>query len=67
MRVLLIVSLQLLTVVLFGQKLKPGFDKAEYAELMKVSARTTANPKYYTTVPAPEHFKMIYQSPVLGY
>jgi len=66
MRLFLVVLLQFTTALLFGQKLQPGFDKAEYAELMKVSSRTTANVKYYTTVPAPERFKMIYQSPVLG-
>ncbi|MFT3683084.1 MAG: lipase family protein [Ferruginibacter sp.] len=49
-----------------AQKLKPGFDKAEYKELMYVSARSTANPKYYDTMPAPAHFKMLYQSPVMG-
>jgi Lipase (class 3) len=49
-----------------AQSLKPGFDKNQYAELMKVSAVTTANPKYYDTMPKPLHFKMLYQSPVIG-
>lgn len=49
-----------------AQKLKPGFDKAEYQELMYVSARTTANPNYYNKLPAPAHFKMLYQSDSMG-
>ncbi len=58
--------LPLLTLVATAQPLQPGFDKAEYAELMKVSARTSAKPAYYDTMPAPEHFKMLYQSPPMG-
>ncbi len=49
-----------------AQHLKPGFDKLEYIELLKLSARTTANPAYFNTLPAPQHFRMIYQSPVMG-
>jgi hypothetical protein len=49
-----------------AQKLKPGFDKAEYKELMYVSARTTANPAYYRQYPEPAHFKMLYQSDSIG-
>lgn len=49
-----------------AQHLKPGFDKLEYIELLKLSARTTANPAYFDTLPAPQHFRMIYQSPVMG-
>ncbi len=58
--------MMLLTVAANAQRLQPGFDKAEYEELMKVSARSTVNPKYYDSLPAPEHFKMIYQSKVIG-
>ena len=50
----------------FGQQLKAGFNKAEYIELLKVSARTTANSAYYNTIAAPERFKMLYQSPTMG-
>lgn len=49
-----------------AQPLQPGFNKAEYIELMKLNARTTASPAYYNTIPEPQHFKMIYQSPVIG-
>lgn len=49
-----------------AQKLQPGFDKAQYAELMKVSVISTANKNYIDTMPHPEHFKMLYQSQVMG-
>ena len=58
--------MQLIALNTTAQKLKPGFDKAEYAELMKVSARSTANAAYFDTMPAPEHFKMLYQSAPMG-
>ena len=44
--------------------LKPGFDKSEYVELMRMHARlydTTKN-----TLPFPVHFKYTYRSPVMG-
>lgn len=50
----------------FGQQLKPGFDKAEYKELMLVSARSTGESKYYKDFPEPGNFKMIYQSKPIG-
>lgn len=49
-----------------AQKLKPGFDKEEYRELMYVSVRTSASPGYYNQYPEPQHFKMIYQSDSMG-
>ena len=66
MRKYFFVFFQLVFIAATAQKLQPGFDKAEYTELMKVSARSTANAAYYDTMPAPEHFKMLYQSPVMG-
>jgi Lipase (class 3) len=47
-------------------QLSPGFDKAEYIELMKVSARTSAEENYYKKIAEPQRFKMMYQSPVIG-
>ncbi|SEI62699.1 Lipase (class 3) [Dyadobacter koreensis] len=44
--------------------LKPGFDKSEYIELMRMHARlydTTKN-----TLPFPVHFNYAYRSPVMG-
>lgn len=51
---------------LFAQHLKPGFDKAEFIELLKLGARATADSSYYDTMPAPQHSTMIYQSPQVG-
>jgi hypothetical protein len=53
-------------IILLGQHLKPGFDKAEYKELMLVSARSTGDSSYYNTFPSPQHFKMVYQSREMG-
>lgn len=54
-----------------GGRLKPGFDKAEYAELIYMHALLydTASgdvPKPEFIVPKPTRFKSIYQSPVMG-
>ncbi|MFD2935509.1 lipase family protein [Spirosoma flavum] len=57
--------LLLLPLVLFSQKLKPGFDKAEYIELLKVSAQF-GDSTYISTFPAPQQFKLAYRSPVIG-
>ena len=51
--------------VLFGQPLKPGFDKAEYIELLKVSAQF-GDSTYVNAFPAPQQFKLAYRSPVVG-
>jgi pimeloyl-ACP methyl ester carboxylesterase len=50
----------------YSQNLKPGFDKAEYGELMKISARSTAEASYHNQFPPPERFNMQYQSKVIG-
>lgn len=49
-----------------AQHLKPGFDKSEFIEMLKIGARTTADSSYYNEFPTPEHYKMIYQSPEIG-
>lgn len=48
-----------------AQKLKPGFEKQEYIELLKLTAKHT-NPDYFKDIPAPEHFKMQYRAVVSG-
>jgi len=48
-----------------AQHLQPGFDKAEYLELLKLSARQ-ADSAYFMQLPEPEHFVMTYRSPVVG-
>ena len=49
-----------------AQALQPGFDRAEYAELMRVSARTTFDTVYANKHPAPSRFRMAYRSEVSG-
>ncbi|WP_052323916.1 lipase family protein [Flavihumibacter sp. ZG627] len=49
-----------------AQLLQPGFDKAEYLELMKISARSTNSPAYYDTFPAPQEFQQVYKSSIMG-
>jgi heat shock protein HslJ len=49
-----------------AQHLKPGFDKSEFIELLKIGARTTADSSYYNSFAAPENYKMIYQSAPIG-
>src|SRR6185437_6927582 len=60
-----------LCIILFSketnaQHLKPGFDKSEFIEMLKIGARTTADSAYYNSFPSPAHYKMIYQSPQVG-
>jgi pimeloyl-ACP methyl ester carboxylesterase len=46
-------------------KLKPGFDKEEFLELLKVSSRQ-GDSLYNPDLPAPQLFEKIYRSPVVG-
>ncbi len=48
-----------------AQSLKPGFESAEYVELMKASAQF-GDSTYVSTFPKPERFKSVYRSPVVG-
>ncbi|MGF7216246.1 pimeloyl-ACP methyl ester carboxylesterase [Spirosoma lacussanchae] len=48
-----------------AQSLRPGFDKAEYIELLKVSAQF-GDSSYTSKFPAPQHYKLAYRSPVVG-
>lgn len=58
-------ALLLFPTVVFGQLLKPGFSKAEYIELLKVSAQF-GDSVYVQAFPAPQQFKLVYRSPVIG-
>ncbi|GAB3704168.1 hypothetical protein GCM10027592_35220 [Spirosoma flavus] len=51
--------------ILFAQKLKPGFDKAEYIEMLKVSARF-GDSAYVSAFPTPQFFKPVYRSAIVG-
>jgi hypothetical protein len=66
MKKIMLFVLTIATTLAGAQHLQPGFSKAEYKELMYVSARTTANPGYYDTMPAPQRFRMLYQSAPMG-
>lgn len=56
--------------VAFGQSLKPGFDKAEYIETLKINQLThIALDKWAesVTVPHPEKYTFAYRSPVVAF
>ncbi|MBO0933725.1 META domain-containing protein [Fibrella sp. HMF5036] len=53
------------TTVSIAQSLQPGFDKAEYMELLKVSARF-GDSAYVATFPIPMRYQFAYRSPVVG-
>lgn len=55
----------ILTTTAFGRVLKPGFDKGEYLELLKVCARH-GSPAYAKKIPEPRHSKFVYRSPEMG-
>ncbi len=59
-------GLLLFFIELPAQSLQPGFDKAEYEELIKVSVRTAKEKAYADTFPEPQRFQMVYESPVMG-
>ncbi|MFB9293203.1 META domain-containing protein [Persicitalea jodogahamensis] len=50
---------------LAAQGLHPGFDKAEYIEMLKLSA-AFGDSAYVATFPKPERYDFIYRSPVVG-
>lgn len=63
----LTILFQFIVVDSFAQtsKLKPGFDKVEFLELLKVSSRQSDS-LYNPDLPAPEKFQMIYRSSEMG-
>lgn len=65
-RYFLLLCTILLTNGINAQHLKPGFDKSEFIEMLKIGARTTADSTYYNSFPAPQNYKMVYQSPQIG-
>lgn len=46
--------------------LRPGFDKQEYLELLKITARQGDSPWTKITTPASEKCKLVYRSPTMG-
>lgn len=49
-----------------AQKLKPGFDAAEYQQLLLIVNRSGDTPWTKVKTPMPEHCKMVYRSPEVG-
>jgi len=66
LRVLMWLGILNIATSAYGQHLKPGFDKHEYMEALKVSAKSTGIADYFKTIAPPAHFDMVYQSAVLG-
>jgi hypothetical protein len=55
------------SLAVYGQHLKPGFDKNEYREMMYISAKTSAlDSTYYNRFPNPGAYKMLYRSQPIG-
>ncbi len=57
---------QMLAVHTFAQNLKPYFNKAEYRELLLISAKTNTPDNDTFDLPEPFHHKMIYRSAIVG-
>jgi hypothetical protein len=50
-----------------AQTLKPGFDRAEYLELLRLHARMGGSDSvYWAGIPRPRQFTLAYRSPVVG-
>ncbi|WP_210518007.1 lipase family protein [Hymenobacter terricola] len=47
-----------------AQILKPGFDKAEYLELIRLHARMGGDSMWWAGIPKPRQFTLAYRSPV---
>lgn len=49
----------------FAQKLKPGFDKQEYIELLRLYSRQ-GDSTFYKEIPRSTKYRRIYRSPIIG-
>lgn len=47
-------------------KLRPGFDKQQYIEMLKITARQVDTPWTKVTVPQPQSYRFMYRSNVIG-
>ncbi len=71
-RICFFIVLPCVLLVLFSKEtiaqsvLKPGFDKNEFLELLKISSHQ-GDSLYNPDLPAPEKFKMIYRSASMGF
>ncbi|WP_460675900.1 lipase family protein [Hymenobacter coalescens] len=48
------------------QALQPGFDKAEYLELLRLHARMADDSAFWRGIAPPREFRRVYRSPVVG-
>jgi heat shock protein HslJ len=65
----LLITIIALTALLNGtlaQHLKPGFDKAEFIDMLKIGARF-GDSAYFKDIPEPKEFKFIYRSSIIGF
>lgn len=65
MKQLLFICL-LLSSIVHAQHLKPGFDPAEYREVLRIAFRQADTPWTTLKSPDPEHSKLVYRSPAMG-
>ncbi|MCC3158748.1 lipase family protein [Hymenobacter sp. 15J16-1T3B] len=49
-----------------AQRLQPGFDRAEYLELLRLHARLADDSSFYAGIAPPQQFRRVYRSPVVG-
>ncbi|MEO8759625.1 MAG: lipase family protein [Bacteroidia bacterium] len=61
----IIIALVFFIAITTAQNLKPGFDKNEFIELLKLAAKHT-NPNHFSDVPYPDKFKLVYRSNSIG-
>ncbi len=50
----------------FAQELKPGFDKSEYIELLRIAAHQLDTPWQNRSIPLPAHYRLAYRSKTVG-
>lgn len=70
MRITLLISCIILSQITSAQVLKPGFDKAEYIETLKINQKAhIALNKWADSkvIPDPQTFKFVYRSPVVAF
>lgn len=51
---------------LAAQQLKPGFDKQEFMEVLRINARFSETSEKAKLIPQPEDSRLLYRSPVIG-
>jgi len=62
----LLVLFFILSLPVQGQRLKPGFDKQEFLEMIYLSGRQADTVAYYKNIPSPQRFRIVYRSPLMG-